>query len=571
MNLNLKAKAQQTYDAIVIGSGISGGWAAKELTEKGLQTLVLERGRNVEHIKDYPTATLAPWELRHRGRLPREVLERNPVASRCYAYNETTAHFFVEEKEHPYTAEKPYDWIRAYQVGGKSLLWARMTQRWGEHDFEANAQDGVGADWPIRYADIAPWYSYVEKFAGISGNRDGLPQVPDGEFLPPFEMNCVEKYMKQQIETRYPGRNLIINRTANLTQAQRIHQTVGRTNCQARNMCAKGCPFGGYFSSNSATLPAAQATGRLTLRPDAVVHSIIYDEQQGRATGVRVVDAHTKEMTEYSARIIFVNANTLNTARLLLNSTSSRFPNGLGNDSGVLGHYLIGHNYRGRVSGVYEGFKDQYYYGRRPTSTYVPRFRNFGKDKQKDFLRGYAYSGFGSRSEWGRGAGGPDFGADFKESLTQPGPWQFSLNGMGEFLPRYENHARLNPDQVDAWGVPSLTISCDYGPNEEAMLKDIMATAAEMMESAGLKVTSIRDTKQSPGNENHEMGTARMGKDPKTSILNKWNQMHAVPNVFVTDGACMASSACQNPSLTYMALTTRAADHAVQELKRMNL
>ncbi len=570
MNLNTTAQAQNTYDAIVIGSGISGGWAAKELTEKGLKTLVLERGRQVEHIKDYPTANLHPWNFKHRGELSSEVRQANPVVSRCYAFDETTQHFFVKDEEHPYTQVRPFDWIRGYQVGGRSLLWARWTQRWSDLDFEANIREGIAVDWPIRYQDIAPWYSYVEKFAGISGNRDGIPHLPDGEFLPPFEMNCVERHMKEQIEKNFPDRHLIISRTANLSQAQKIHQSQGRTNCQARSLCNRGCPYGAYFSSNAATLPAAQATGKLTLKPDSVVHSIIYNESQKRATGVRVVDAHTKQMEEYYASIIFVNASTLNTTLILLNSTSDRFPNGLGNDSGVLGHYLMDHNYRGRAEGRYDGFQDQYYYGRRPTGVYLPRFRNVGKDQQKDFLRGYAYAGFGTRSSWGRAFGNPGFGTSFKEELAQPGAWYFSLTGMGEMLPDVNNKVTLNHDKLDTWGIPTLKIDCGYGPNEEAMTKDILSAAADMLEQAGLQDIEVVDTRQAPGLGIHEMGTARMGKDPKTSMLNRWNQLHAVPNVFVTDGACMTSSACQNPSLTYMALTARACNYAVQELKRMN-
>lgn len=571
MNLNLKAKEKHTYDAIVIGSGISGGWAAKELTEKGLETLVLERGRPVEHIKDYPTATMHPWSFKYRGQLPKEVQKENPIASRCYAFDDTTEHFFVKDNEHPYTQVKPFDWIRGYQVGGKSLLWARWTQRWSDLDFEANHRDGIAVDWPIRYKDIAPWYSYVEKFVGISGNRDGIPHLPDGEFLPPFEMNCIESFMKEQIESNYSDRRLIMSRTANLTQAQKIHQSVGRNNCQARSLCSRGCPYGGYFSSNSATLPAAQATGRLTLQPDSIVHSIIYDEQKKRASGVRVIDANTKEMTEYYARIIFVNASTLNSTLILLNSTSNRFPNGLGNDSGVLGHYLMDHNYRGRVEGMYEGFQDKYYYGRRPTGVYLPRFRNVGNDKQKDFVRGYAYACFGSRSGWGGGIGNTGFGAAFKDSLAQPGAWYFSMTGMGEMLPDFKNKVTLNHDKLDNWSMPTLNIDCSYGVNEEAMTRDIMNSAAEMLEKAGLQDIDIFDTQQAPGLAIHEMGTARMGHDPKSSMLNQWNQIHAVPNVFVTDGACMTSSACQNPSLTYMALTVRACDYAVKELKRMNV
>lgn len=570
MNLNLKAKKKNTFDAIVIGSGMSGGWAAKELTEKGLKTLVLERGRMVEHVKDYPTATKNPWDFKHRGRLTKGQREVNPVAGRFF--DESYEHFIVKDQEHPYQQEKPFDWVRGYQVGGRSLLWGRWTQRWSDLDFEANAREGIAVDWPIRYQDIAPWYSYVEKFVGISGNRDGIPHLPDGEFLPPFDMNCMEQFMKDKIETNFPERHLIISRTANLSQAQKIHQKVGRTNCQARHLCHRGCPYGASFCSNSATLPAAKATGLLSLQPDAVVHSIIYDDQLGRATGVRVMDAHTKEMTEYFAHIIFVNASTLNTTLILLNSTSSRFPNGLGNDSGVLGHYLMDHNYRGRVSGRYAGLQDKYYYGRRPTGVYLPRFRNVGKDKQKDFVRGYAYACSAQRSGWwDKGVPGEDFGADFKASLSQPGPWNFFMGGMGEMLPNFENKATLNYDKPDAWGMPTLNIACEFGSNEEAMTKDMINSAAEMLEHAGLEVISMTDSKQAPGASIHEMGTARMGKDPKTSILNKWNQIHTAPNVFVTDGACMTSSACQNPSLTYMALTARACDYAVKELKKMNL
>lgn len=569
MNLNIKAKSENTYDAIVIGSGMSGGWAAKELTEKGLKTLVLDRGRMVEHIKDYPTANKDPWDFIHRGRLTKKQREDNPVASRHF--DESYEHFVVKDKEHPYNQEKPFDWVRGYQVGGRSLLWGRWTQRWSDLDFEANAKEGIAIDWPIRYKDIAPWYSYVEKFIGISGNRDGIPHLPDGEFLPPFEMNCLEQFMKENIKTNYPDRHLIISRTANLSEAQKVHKKLGRSNCQARHLCHRGCPFGASFCSNSATIPAARATGLLTLQADAVVHSIIYDDEAGRATGVRVIDAKTKEITEYYSRIIFVNASTINTALILLNSTSSRFPNGLGNDSGVLGHYLMDHNYRGRVTGEYSGLGDKYYSGRRPTGVYLPRFRNVGKDRQKAFVRGYAYACSGLRANWWEGVSGGDFGAEFKESLTKPGPWRFYMGGMGEMLPEYQNKVSLNNDVTDDWGIPTLNISCEFGPNEDAMTKDILESAAEMMEQAGMKIISKRDSKEAPGAAIHEMGTARMGNDPKSSILNKWNQMHAVSNVFVTDGACMTSSACQNPSLTYMALTARACDYAVNELKKMNI
>ncbi|GAA4448828.1 GMC family oxidoreductase [Nibrella saemangeumensis] len=574
MNLNLKATAQNTYDAIVIGSGISGGWAAKELTQKGLRTLVLERGRPIEHVTDYPTTMSSPWEMHHRGRYPVTELEKAPTQRKVdYAFNEYSGHFFIRDEDHPYTQVKPFDWIRGYQVGGKSLLWARWTQRWAPFNFEDNQKDGIGIDWPIRYDDLAPWYSYVERFAGISGNKDGLSTLPDGEFLPPFEMYCIEKHVRDAWKKQFPNRHLIISRTANLSKAQKIHQELGRADCQARNWCARGCLYGAYFSSNSATLPAAAKTGRLTIRPFSVVHSIIYDEKRQRATGVRVIDTNTKKATEFFAKVIFVNAATLNSTMLLLNSTSSRFPNGLGNDSGALGHYLMDHNYRGRLSGIYEGkeYNDIYYYGRRPTGTYVPRFRNVLNDKQTDFVRGYAYACGGSRQTWGRGVGMDGFGAEFKEEITKPGIWTFGMTAMGEMLPRYENHVRLNHDKKDQWGMPTLDIDCQWGDNEDKMTKDAIEQGKAMMEAAGITVTAAVDNHQPPGLAIHEMGTCRMGRDPKTSVLNQWNQMHAVKNVFVTDGASMTSSACQNPSLTYMALTARAADYAVKTLKKGEL
>jgi len=566
ININAKGKEENTYDVIVIGAGMSGGWAAKEFCEKGFKTLVVERGRNVEHIKDYPTATKNVWDFPHRNEIPLEIQKENPVVSRCYAFNEDTEHFFVKDKDHPYVQSKPFDWIRGYQVGGKSLMWARMTQRWSDLDFGANAKDGYGVDWPVRYKDIAPWYSYVERFIGIQGNRDGLSQIPDGEFLPPMEMNCLEKHVKASIEKSYPGRNLVVSRSANLTQTHN-----GRGPCMYRNLCHRGCPFGGYFSANSATIPAAIATGNMTLRPFSVVHSVIYDEQKQRAVGVRVIDADTKETFEYFARVIFVNASTINTTLVLLNSTSSRFPNGLGNDSGVLGHYLMCHNYRGRVFGEYEGMKDKYYYGRKPTGTYLPRFRNFGSDVQEKFVRGYSYSGGASRGAGNVDSNTEPIGAEFKEKLTEPGPWRFGLTGMGECLPYEDNKITLSKNQKDEWGMPLVEISCEYKENELNMLEDLLNCGAEMLEVAGFKNIRKNDSKQAPGLDIHEMGTARMGKDPKTSILNGHSQMHAVKNVFVTDGACMTSSACQNPSITYMALTARAVDYAVSELKKQNI
>lgn len=559
------AKAN-TYDAIVIGSGITGGWAAKELCEKGLKTLVLERGRNVVHIKDYTTAMTPPWGFPHRLKLPYKVRKKNPVVSRCYAFDESTEQFFVKDDEHPYIQVKPYDWIRGYQVGGKSLTWGRACQRWSDLDFEANIKEGIGIDWPIRYKDIAPWYSYVEKFVGVSGNRDGLPQIPDGEFLPPMEMNCIEKYFKEKLESQYPDRHLIVSRTANLSR-----RVGDRGPCQYRNLCARGCPFSGYFSSNAATLPAAQKTGNLTIRPFSVVASIIYDKDKKRATGVRVVDANTKESIEYKARIIFVNGSTINSTLILLNSTSDRFPNGLGNDSGALGHYLMDHNYRGKVSGDFDGFTDKYYYGRKPTGVYIPRFRNIGKDKQNDFKRGYAYQGWGSRQNWSRGENETGIGKDFKELLTQAGPWQYWMTGVGECLPYYDNKVTLSKDKKDEWGVPLLQIDSEYRENENNMLKDILSSGAEMLERAGFKNVQMRNTHQAPGLDIHEMGTARMGKSPKTSVLNSHNQVWGAENVFVTDGACMTSSACHNPSITFMALTARATHYAVDEMKKGNL
>lgn len=555
-----------TFDAIVVGSGMSGGWAAKELTEKGLRTLVLERGRDVKHVLDYPTAMKNPWEFDHRQRHTRDEKHEHHVQKVCYAFNESTSHFFVKDTEHPYTQKKPFEWIRGYHVGGKSLLWARQTYRWAAFDFESNAKDGHGCDWPIRYADLAPWYSYVEKFAGISGNRDGLEQIPDGEFLPAMELNAVEKHLKNSIETKFSGRTLVTGRAAHVTVPHN-----GRGPCQYRSLCERGCPYGAYFSANSTTLPAAAKTGRMTLRPHSIVHSIIFDSKTNKATGVRVIDAESKQMTEFFAKIIFVNAGCIPTTSILLNSRSERYPNGLGNDGEVLGHYLMDHMYRGRLWGRFEGYKDRYYYGRRPNGFYIPRFRNYGNDVRKDFVRGYAFSGGANRDGWSRGLGQDDFGAAWKDALSQPGDWGLGLTGMGECLPRYENHLRLNHDQLDPWGMPTIEISADWGPNEEAMLKDILDTGAEMMEAAGFKNIWRGDSNEPPGRGIHEMGTARMGRDPKTSVLNGNNQVHGVPNVFVTDGAAMASGACQNPSITYMALTARAANFAVDQLKKGNL
>ena len=558
-----------TFDAIVVGSGISGGWSAKELCDRGLKTLVLERGRMVEHQKDYPTATMDPWQLKHRGRID-ELMRENPVVGRCYAFDEATQHFFVKDKEHPYVQEKPFDWIRGYQVGGKSLIWARQTQRWSKYDFEGPARDGFAVDWPIRYGDLAPWYSHVERFAGISGDRDGVDTLPDGEFLPAFEMNCVEKDMRDRIRAAYPDRYVMQGRCAHLTRPNPIHAQQGRAQCQARHLCYRGCPFGAYFSSNSSTLPWAMRTGNLTIRPDSVVHSIIYDEAKQRATGVRVIDAQTKETREYFARVIFLNAACLNTNLILLNSTSRRFPDGLGNDNGLLGKYIAFHNYRGNLYAVFEGHEDKYYYGRRPTSVMMPNFRNVYR-QETDFLRGYMVHYGADRGGWQRGAGTEGIGEAFKNAMLEPGQWGVFMMMQGENIPLERNQVRLHKELKDAWGIPQLVIDVDYAENDEKILKDFLSEGTAMLEKSGYKEIQSVDTKQAPGLDIHEMGGVRMGRDPKTSLLNGWNQLHHCPNVMVTDGAAMTSTSTQNPSITYMALAARAANHAVDELKKGNL
>ncbi|AWW31031.1 GMC family oxidoreductase [Echinicola strongylocentroti] len=566
MNLNIKADKENTYDAIVVGSGISGGWAAKELCEKGLKTLVLERGRKVDHIKDYPTTNLNPWELDHRGWATNDSKEKHPIQSRCYAFGEDTQQFWVDDLENPYNEVKPFNWLRGYHVGGRSLMWGRQCYRLSDIDFEANAKDGHGVDWPVRYKDLAPWYTYVEKFAGISGQAEGLPQLPDSHFLPAMEMNCVEKHVAARVKEKFDDRIITIGRAAHATEA--IH---GRGPCQYRNLCARGCPFGGYFSSNSATLPAAMQTGNMTLRPYSIVTEVLYDKESGKAKGVRIMDSETKEYTEYYAKIVFLNASTLGSAYILLNSVSDAFPNGLGNGSEQVGHNLMDHHFGVGASGSIEGFGDKYYYGRRPNGIYVPRFRNISEaTKREDYVRGFGYQGGASR---GRGQGGPaGVGADFKLSKTQPNEnWRFGIGSWGEHLPYYENKVSLNHDKLDAYGLPTLDVDCEFKENELAMRKDMRQSAIDILEAAGAKNISSYDSAPPPGHCIHEMGTIRMGRDPKTSVLNGYNQMHEVPNVFVTDGSFMASSACQNPSLTYMAFTARACDHAVKELKKQNL
>ena len=567
-NYNIDAKKNMTYDAIVIGSGMSGGWAAKELCEAGLKTLVLERGRIVRHIEDYPNMNKESWDWELRGGITPEEQKKHYKALRTNWIGEGNKDFYANDAENPYTEIKPFMWLRAHQSGGRSQLWGRQCYRWSDLDFEANAKDGHGIDWPIRYKDIEPWYTYVEKYIGISGEAIGLPQLPDSHFLPPMELNCVEKDVKARIEKNYPGRNLIIGRAAHLTVPHN-----GRGQCQSRNKCSMGCPYSAFFSSNSVTLPAANATGNLTIRPWSIANSIIYDETKGKATGVRVIDAETGEMVEYYSKIIFCNASTLSTTRILLNSTSNRFPNGLGNDSGELGHNLMDHTYRTGAIGTFEGHQDKYYKGRRPNGIYIPRYWNIDENTKSDkFVRGFGYQGGAYRKGWGGGANQDGFGAGFKNALiNDPGPWEFFITGFAECLPYHENKVSLDKDTLDKWGQPVLAIDCEWKDNELALRQQIREDAVEMLERAGLKDIVSFDNNHEPGFGIHEMGTARMGRNPKTSVLNAWNQIHSCKNVFVTDGACMTSNSCVNPSLTYMALTARATSHAISELKKQNI
>lgn len=563
MNLNLKAKDQNSYDAIVVGSGISGGWAAKELCESGLKVLLLERGKNVEH-PNYPTASLDPWNVDCRGRLTMEDRKKHVIQTRHFAMGADNKHFFINDLENPYTETKRFDWIRGDIVGGRSVLWGRHCYRWSDLDFEANKRDGHGVDWPIRYKDIAPWYDYVEQFIGVSGQAEGITHLPDGKFLPPMEMNCVEKDFKKSVEGKFSDRKIIMGRVANLTEAVK-----GRGVCQYRNLCHRGCPYGAYFSTNASTLPAAFATGNLTLRPNSLVNHVIYDEQTQRASGVEVVDTETNEVIEFYSKIVFLNASTLATAFILLNSTSNRFPNGLGNGSDQVGRNIMDHHKGSGATASVEGFEDEYYFGRRANSLYVPRFRNIN-EKRPDYIRGFGYQGGAGRRGWG-GQDASLIGSELKQAATVPGPWGIGFGGFGECLPYESNRVTINRDEKDKWGRPVLNTDCEYKENEKAMNQDMAVAMAEMLDAAGYKDVKPYSNMSFPGNTNHEMGSARMGRDAKTSVLNQFNQMHEVKNVFITDGSFMTSSSCVNPSLTYMAMTARACAYAVAELKKKNI
>ena len=556
-----------TFDTIIIGAGMSGGWAAKEFSEQGFKTLLLERGPNVEHLKDYPTTNTQPWEFKHRGRLTAKEKKENPIASRCYAFKEDAKHFFVKDDEHPYIQKKPFDWLRGYQVGGKSIMWARQVQRWSKYDFEGPKRDGFAVDWPIRYKDLEAWYTYVEKFVGVSGNKDGLDTLPDGDFLKPWESNVVEDYFSKEMKKHYKDRHVIYGRCAHLTESKPQFIEQGRGLCMSRRICQRGCPLGGYFNVNSTLIPWALKTGNMTLKPNSVVQSVLYDEAEQKAIGVRVIESKTKETKDYFAKVIFITAATLNTNLILLNSKSKRFPNGLGNDNGLMGKYIAFHNYRATINAQCEGFPKNTIEGAKPTSHYVPRFRNIYR-QETGFLRGYAagFSASPARVTDRRG-----FGASLKEQLLQTketGVWNVNSHMMGETIPKESNQVTLDKEKVDSWGIPLLNINVEYDENDEKMIQDFFEEFTEMFKKAGFVNIKKNDNKRRPGNDIHEMGGVRMGKDPKTSLLNEWNQLHECKNVFVTDGACMTSTSTQNPSLTFMAITARAANYAVEQMKK---
>lgn len=556
---------ENVFDAIVIGSGISGGWAAKELTEKGLKTLLLERGRNIEHVKDYVDANKEAWDYPHRGQRTQEMIQNYPVLKRDYPLNERNLSMWASDKDSPYTEVKRFDWFRGYHVGGRSLLWGRQSYRWSDMYFEENAKEGIGVDWPVRYKELEQWYSYVEKFAGISGSKEGLPELPDSDFLPPMDMTCVEKDMSQKIKGLYSGnRKMIIGRCAHATVP------INGRQCQFRDKCWYGCPYGGYFSTQSATLPAAMATGNLTLQAYQIVTKILYNKDTKRATGVEVLDAETNKTYEYKAKIVFLNASTLNSTWILLNSATDIWPGGLGSSSDQLGHNLMDHHLGVWAGGTVDGYDDKYTFGRRANGIYIPRYRNFFGDK-RNYLRGFGYQGGASRQGWSRDVAEYSIGGQFKDALTEPGGWTFGMGGFGEILPYHENKVTLDKTKKDKWGLNVLSIDCELKENELNMRKDMKEDAKEMLEALGVKNVYAGDNDPYPGRGIHEMGTARMGHDAKTSVLNKWNQVWDAPNVFVTDGSFMTSAACQNPSLTYMAFTARAANHAVEELKKGNL
>ena len=572
MLLPLKKILMETnYDAIVVGTGISGGWAAKELCEKGLKTLVLERGPMVKHVEDYPTMNNDPWDYKTGDVITQETKKTQGKQSRTgYTTTESNKHFFVDDVKHPYNETNRFDWMRGYHVGGRSLMWGRQSYRLTDFDFTANLQDGIAVDWPIRYKDLAPWYNHVEEFIGVSGENVGLPQFPDGNYLKAMEMNCVEDVLKSSMSEKYDDRILTMGRTAHITEG--LKPGLGRSNCQYRNRCMRGCPFGAYFSSNSSTLPTAEATGNMTLRANSVVHEVIYDADTKRATGVRVIDAETKEVYEFNAKVIFLCASAIPTTSILMQSKSERFPNGMGNDSGELGHNIMDHHLGVGASGRFEGFEDKYYTGRRPNGVYIPRFRNIGGNtNRKDFTRGYGYQGGASRGNWSDSIAEMAYGAAFKEAVTTPGDWRMGLGGFGEILPYHDNKMTLDYENLDQWGLPTVTFDATIKENELNMRKDMQQQAAEMLENAGFKDVRGYDGDYAIGLGIHEMGSARMGRDRKTSVLNANNQLHDVPNVYVTDGAAMTSAGNVNPSLTYMALTARAANHAVEELKKMNI